>query len=167
MKPLSLTIIYTSRGAEMITSMLRLMDNSHHMNSPDKEIPVLSVSRADLQQVGFNINKVSDVTLKKLAANMASIYRSVFGEFSTRLEHAAQKLKIPRIRKTPQEKVAEELQCCLVDAHIDEIVSRKREIYNLGAFEGPGQIISKTSKGKLDSWIDPKTQKVRHKWWYA
>lgn len=52
----------------------------------------------------------------------------------------------------------------LLQAHEDKAAKLGVEFWNCGACSSENEIHSKTSKGYLESFIDPKTMKVRHRW---
>jgi hypothetical protein len=56
------------------------------------------------------------------------------------------------------------LEDILYTEHEKEIKRKKAEIFNFGWGESDFGIASKTSKGILDSQIDPDTLKITHVW---
>ena len=53
----------------------------------------------------------------------------------------------------------------LLNAHIKEVEKKnKADFFNLGWVTGDDEIASKTTIGRIESKINPKTGKVTHKW---
>jgi hypothetical protein len=52
----------------------------------------------------------------------------------------------------------------LLREHEAEAAKHRAEFVNYGAYSDAHEILSKTSKGKLASWIDPATMQVGHEW---
>jgi len=52
----------------------------------------------------------------------------------------------------------------LLRSHEAEAGKRRARFYNYGWSQVENGICSKTSKGKLSTWINPQTMHVGHKW---
>ena len=52
----------------------------------------------------------------------------------------------------------------LLRSHEAEADKQGAEFWNYGKGLAKNEIYSKTSRGHLESWIDPKTMEVRHRW---
>ena len=58
----------------------------------------------------------------------------------------------------------DKLEEILLWHHLDEMARKRADSWNIGWYESPTVIESKTSKGVLHTEIVPRTKKVRHHW---
>jgi len=127
----------------------------------NKAYPVIEIDREALEWAGFEEEKVSDSDMRRLAREMAKEY----GQFLFLHHDIARNAAALGFPKDGNTLAYEEDQRLLLNAHLDEIATKKAFIYSIWFLSGvPIAFKSVTRHGNLVSEIDWKTKEVSHEW---
>lgn len=120
-----------------------------------KDFQILSISRTDLDTLGYNTGKIDDATMERIAHDLGE---ECFEQmFSQSLPEVAERLGIQK------EEEGETIDSPLDVAHLEEIARHDADVYNWGWYSSDIRIESKTNKGNLITVIG-KSRKVTHRW---